>query len=55
MTDDFDRELQARLAVIEDPAYVDPARADLPARDLMILVVLGALLIVALIWWSYPA
>lgn len=45
MTDDFDRELQERLAVIEDPAYVDPARADLPTRDLVILVVLGPLLI----------
>ncbi|MGY1813596.1 hypothetical protein [Blastococcus sp. SYSU D00820] len=55
MADDFERELQARLAVIEDPDYVDPARADLPARDLVLLVVLGALLIVAMIWWSYPA
>lgn len=55
MADDFDRELQARLAVIEDPDYVDPARADLPARDLTILVVLGAVLVVLLILWSYPA
>jgi hypothetical protein len=55
MTDDFDRELQARLAVIEDPGYDDPARADLPARDILLLVVLGALLVVAMIVWSYPA
>ena len=55
MTDDFDRELQARLAVIEDPGYVDPARADLPARDLVILTVLGALVVVLMIVWSYPA
>ena len=55
MEDDFDRELQARLAVIEDPGYVDPAREDLPARDVVVLVVLGALLVVAMIWWSYPA
>ncbi len=55
MTDDFDRELQARLAVIEDPDYVDPARADLPGRDLVLLAVLGALVIVLLIVWSYPA
>ncbi|WP_199580416.1 hypothetical protein [Blastococcus sp. TBT05-19] len=55
MTDDFERELQARLAVIEDPGYVDPARADLPARDIVLLVVLGALLVLAMIVWSYPA
>ena len=55
MTDDFDRELQARLAVIEDPGYVDPARAVLPARDVVLLVVLGALVIALMIVWSYPA
>jgi hypothetical protein len=55
MADDFERELQARLAVIEDPDYVDPARADLPARDLTLLVVAGVLLVVLMIWWSYPA
>ncbi len=55
MTDDFDRELQARLAVIEDPGYVDPAREDLPARDLVLLVVLGALVVALMIVWSYPA
>jgi hypothetical protein len=55
MADDFERELQVRLAVIEDPDYVDPARADLPARDLALLVVLGAVLIALMIWWSYPA
>ncbi len=55
MTDDFDRELQARLAVIEDPDYVDPARADLPGRDVVLLVVLGALVIALMIVWSYPA
>jgi len=55
MADDFDRELQARLAVIEDPDYVDPARVDLSARDLTLVVVLGGLLIVLMVWWSYPA
>ena len=55
MADDFDRELQARLAVIEDRGYVDSARADLPARDLVLLAVLGGLLIVLMIVWSYPA
>ncbi len=43
------------LTVIEDPGYVDPAGADLPARDLTLLVVIGGLLIVLMIWWSYPA
>jgi hypothetical protein len=55
MADDFERDLQARLAVIEDPDYVDPARADLPARDLTLLVVLGAVLIVLMFVWSYPS
>ena len=55
MANDFERELHARLAVIESPDYVDPARVDLPARDLVLLVVLGGLLVVAMIWWSYPA
>jgi hypothetical protein len=55
MTDDFDRELQARLAVIEDAGYVDPARTDLPGRDLVVLAVLGGLLIVLMVVWSYPA
>ncbi len=55
MADDFDRELQERLAVIEDPGYVDPARDDLPRRDVVLLAVLGALVIVLMIVWSYPA
>jgi hypothetical protein len=55
MADEFDQELQARLAVIDDPDYVDPARADLPVRDLTLVVVLGGLLIVLMVWWSYPA
>lgn len=55
MPDDFDRELQARLAVIEDPTYDDPARVDLPVRDLALLAVLGALTVVLMIVWSYPA
>ena len=55
MADDFDHELRTRLAVIEDPAYVDPAREDLPWRDLTLLAVVGGLLIVLMIVWSYPA
>jgi len=55
MTDDFDRALETRLAVIEDPGYEDPARMDLPARDLVLLAVLGVLTIVLMIVWSSPA
>ena len=55
MADDFDRELQVRLALIEDPEYVDPAREDLPRRDLVLLAVVGALVVVLMIAWSYPA
>ena len=55
MADDFDRELETRLAVIEDPDYDDPARDDLPARDLVILAVLSVLAVVLMIVWSYPA
>ncbi len=55
MPDDFDPELATRLAVIEDPTYDDPARADLPARDLVLLAVLSVLTVVGMIIWSYPA
>ena len=55
MPDDFDRELETRLAVLEDPNYDDPARADLPARDLVLLAVLSVLTIVLMVVWSYPA
>ena len=55
MPDDFDRELEARLAVLEDPTYDDPARADLPARDLVLLAVVSVLTIVLMVVWSYPA
>ena len=53
--DDFEAELQRRLALIEDPAYADPARRDLPAQDLVLLVVLSALVIALAWWWGYPA
>lgn len=55
MADDFDRALEARLAVIEDPDYVDPARADLPAMDLVLLGIAAVVAIVLMIVWSYPA
>jgi hypothetical protein len=52
--DEFRRELDRRLAVVEDPAYEDPARADLPARDLVILLVASVAVIVAALGWGYP-
>src|SRR5688500_17287450 len=35
--DRFEAELSRRLAVVEDPDYDDPARADLPRTDLVLL------------------
>lgn len=35
----FDRELERRLAVLESPDYSDPARDDLPNRDLVALCI----------------
>lgn len=53
-SDDFESELARRLAVLEDPEYVDPARRDLPARDLVLLTAVGALVIALMWWWGYP-
>jgi hypothetical protein len=55
MDDDFERELRHRLTLIEDPGYVDPARRDLPALDLVLLTAVGGCLIVAMWLWGYPA
>jgi hypothetical protein len=52
---DFERELARRLALIENPDYVDPARRDLPALDLVLLVAIGGVLIALMWWWGYPA
>lgn len=51
---EFRRELDRRLAVVEDPAYEDPAGADLPARDLVILLVASVAVIAAALGWGYP-
>lgn len=48
-TEELLHELEHRLDVIEDPAYDDPARRDLPTGD--IVAVLG--LIVAVVLLSY--
>jgi hypothetical protein len=51
---EFRRELDRRLAVVEDPAYDDPARVDLPVRDLVVLLVGSVAVIVAALGWGYP-
>jgi hypothetical protein len=51
---EFDGELQRRLALLEDPEYHDPARADLPARDLVVLLIAAVVLIAAMLAWGYP-
>lgn len=51
---EFHRELERRLAVLEDPAYDDPARVDLPTQDLLALLIGGIVVIVALLVWGYP-
>lgn len=51
---EFRRELDRRLALIEDPAYADPGRAHLPARDLVVLLVASIVVIVGLLAWGYP-
>jgi hypothetical protein len=54
-TDWHDAELSRRLTTIEDPAYDDPARADLPRVDLVLLAV-GVVVVVVVMWlWGYPA
>lgn len=52
---EFEAELGRRLTVIEDPSYDDPARRDLPRRDVLALVVVGTLVIALMWWWGYPA
>jgi hypothetical protein len=53
--DGYERELQRRLTVIEDPLYDDPARHDLPRLDVAMLL-LGTLVLVGLMWmWGAPA
>jgi hypothetical protein len=51
---EFRRELDRRLAIVENPDYEDPAAADLPARDLVILLLGSAGLVIALLAWGYP-
>ncbi|MDR7303765.1 hypothetical protein [Haloactinomyces albus] len=50
----FRQELERRLAVLEDPAYDDAARTDLPVRDLIALLTAGIALVGTLLAWGYP-
>jgi hypothetical protein len=55
MDDDrFEAELSRRLAVVDDPDYDDPARADLPRTDLVLLAVGVVVVLVAMWLWGYP-
>jgi len=53
-TADFRRELDRRLAVIEDPDHHDPAADDLPRADWLWLLIGSLVLIVASLAWGYP-
>ena len=48
-------ELERRLALIEDPAYEDAARADLPARDIWLVLALVVVICVVAYAWGYGA
>jgi hypothetical protein len=52
--DRFEAELSRRLTVVEDPDYDDPARADLPRADLVLLLVGVVVVLVAMWLWGYP-
>ncbi|WP_317493542.1 hypothetical protein [Haloechinothrix sp. LS1_15] len=51
---EFRRELDRRLEIIEDPEYTDPAREDMPGRELAWLAVASLVLIVVMFAWGYP-
>ena len=46
-------ELERRLALLEDQAYEDPAREDLPARDIWIVLALVVVICVVAYAWGY--
>lgn len=49
----FAKELQRRLDTIEAPDYEDPARRDLPAIDLVVVLIVSAVVIVLVHVWGY--
>jgi hypothetical protein len=46
-------ELERRLQAIEDPAYDDPAHADVPSVDLLWLGALVVVIVIAAFVWGY--
>jgi hypothetical protein len=46
-------ELERRLARLEDPTYEDPAREDLPARDIWLVLALVVVICVVAYAWGY--
>ncbi|GAA5126684.1 hypothetical protein [Haloechinothrix salitolerans] len=53
-TADFRRELDRRLAIIEDPTHNDPAAKDMPRGDWIALFAGCVVLIGAALAWGYP-
>ncbi|WP_157362367.1 hypothetical protein [Haloechinothrix halophila] len=51
---DFRRELERRLAIIEDPEHRDPATDNLPRGDWIALLIGCVVLIGAALAWGYP-
>jgi hypothetical protein len=48
-----DRELERRLAILEAEGAEDPAREDLPALDFVLLAALVVLTCVLMFLWGY--
>ncbi len=46
-------ELERRLATVESPGYDDPARADLPGRDIAIVWAFVVVVCVLAYIWGY--
>lgn len=46
-------ELDRRLAVITDPAYVDPARRDLGVTDYALLTGLNVVIVLLMLWYAW--
>ncbi len=50
---DVRNELERRLRTVEDPSYDDPARADLPTLDIVLVLVLVVVVCVVSFAWGY--
>jgi len=51
--DELREELERRLALLEDPAYDDPARGDLPGRDIALVAALVVVICIVAYLWGY--